>query len=112
MPGQTQFINYTLTKTDKADVEAHIKQPGWLESAIDAVLSSEFRIVLSFDLKAECFVAFIFPQGDDHTLNGYSISSRGSTAAKALAVVLWKHTVLYDGAWPKGQKGQVYPVDL
>jgi len=112
VPGQTQFINYTLTKTDKADVQAHLASENWLEQAIEKVLTADFRIVLSYDIKQEAFVAFVFPQGEAHAFSGYSISSRGSSASKALAVVLWKHIVLYDGSWPKGDKGQKYPVDL
>jgi hypothetical protein len=112
LPGQTKFINYDLTKADKADVSAHIQQEGWIEQSIEAVLKGNFRIVISFDTKQECFLAFIFPQGESGAYSGYSISARGSTSTKALAVVLWKHVVLYDGSWPKDDGGRRYPVDL
>jgi len=112
MPGKVQFINYTLTKTDKADVTAHMNDTDWMTDAQDAVQKAGFRLVLSYDAKQECFVAFVFPQGEEGAFQGYSISSRGSTSKAALAVVLWKHLVLYDGSWPLEPQGKRFPVDI
>lgn len=112
VPGKTQFINYDLSKEDKKAVADYILQDGWIEASLHTMLEAGFRAVLDYDTKQEVFTAMVFPKGEDGPFAGYSISSRGSTAIKALAVVIWKHVVLYNGDWPKAQGGKNRPVDL
>jgi hypothetical protein len=112
VPGKTKFINYDLTKEDKKAVLSLLASEGWLEQALHTTMEAELRVVLDYDAKQGSFSAMVFPKGEDGAFAGYSISARGSTAIKAAAVVLWKHTVLYSGIWPVDQANKGRQVDL
>jgi hypothetical protein len=98
---QVEFINYDLTKEDKAKLhEWRATRDFSLEMLIDTIVDSSYNLSVKFDAYNHCFGAFLTPRLPDTANAGYILTGRGSTACAAITGVLFRHFVLFEGEWP------------
>lgn len=97
-----EFINRELTE------EERIACKGWEFSDSDAwywlqKLSDDwYKITFRFDEYNNCSACWLLPDKLDKENSGLILTGRGSSPMKALKQAVYKHTVLFDGIWPRG----------
>lgn len=95
----SQFIQYELDDAQLKELKA-VEMTG--DDILDAVLeeiTNGYKFTIKYDSYSDCFGVFM--QDSDGTTGngGYILTGRGSTPAKALKQVLWKHRTCLDGSW-------------
>lgn len=105
--GDVIFINYDLTESERAACKKWCVLLDDLDAAMVRAVEEGYRLSLKWDTFSECHAAFML-RSDEEKLNaGYILTGRGSTSAKALRQMLFKHFMLFEGdwgAWAKARK--------
>lgn len=100
------FVQYELSKDEQASCK------GWLVDAVDLLdvmektIDGGYKFTLKYDEYGQCGCAFMFPASPDSVNSGRVLTGRGSTVAKALKQVLFKHHVVFEGSWPSDGVGR------
>lgn len=96
-----EFINYSLTKDDKARFKA------WISSAdfapwdlLDKLTESGYSISTKYDDYGDCYAAYIGCVSKDNPNSGYILTGRASGSAMAVFSVLYRHLVIFEQDWP------------
>lgn len=100
--GEVQFINYDLTPDDKRRFKAWAHENAGMDlfTIMDEVAEQNLNFSVKYDTFEGCFAAFLIPTPANEKLKGWLLAGRGSTAFSAVAGVLFRHLVLFEGDWP------------
>jgi len=101
----SEFINHDLTKEEKEAYYEWREDIQAVNAAWTAALTDNYRINTKLDEYNDCFASFIIPDdGSDNA--GYILAGRGGNALRAVSEALFKHSVIFGGAWrPDGGHG-------
>lgn len=96
----SQFVNYDLTADDKAAFKkwAHEQiQDAW--DMVDKLLDSGYHVSIKRDTYNGCYGCFVICKSANDPNNGYILTGRGTTSQAALLGALYRHLVIFEGAW-------------
>jgi hypothetical protein len=96
---QMQFVNYDLTVSDKAT----LKKAGPLNDDVLKTLAQlakeGYKVSISWDSYSDCVQAFLIGASSSCVNHGFILTSRANELSKALAALVFKHSVVFDGVW-------------
>lgn len=98
---RSEFINYDLTKDDKARFKAWISGNGfdpW--DIIDKLIESGYTLAIKPDSYHDCYAAYIQPVSEDNPNTGYILSGRAGSGSMAALGALFRHLVVFECEWP------------
>lgn len=98
---RSEFINYDLTKDDKARLKQWLASPSfdpW--DAIDKLIEAGYTVSVKPDKYHDCVAAYIQPVDEDNPNFGYILSGRAGSASMAVAGALFRHLVVFEQDWP------------
>lgn len=101
-----EFIRYELDKSQQADCKAWVVSADDILSTLDKLIDDGYKISVKFDDYNECYGCFMQLSTGEGTNHGYILTSRGSTAAKALKQLFYKHYQALDGDWTSAAERQ------
>lgn len=93
------FVQYELDKDQQKACKDHEITTDQLFDECLALISDGYRISLQFDSYGECYGCFMHTRDEHHHNFGFMLTGRGSTPAKALKQLIYKHRVCLDGDW-------------
>lgn len=94
-----KWVNYDLTKQDKAKMVEVLSNDEDLYAGLELLIKQKHRVSFGWDGNAEAFVAFAFPDKDHPTHAGMALSARSRTALGALMGLVYRHVVVFDCKW-------------
>lgn len=103
-----QFVNYDLTAEDKVAFKAWASEnsgDGMFDLMLK-VLEDGFNLSCKWSDFEGCHTAFLISTDKNPKLKGWLLSGRGSSPFGAIAGVLFRHIVLFDGSWPTREDRQ------
>jgi hypothetical protein len=98
---EVQFVNFDFTPEQKATFKAWLSEN--YDKAFDMmqnVVDGGYNLSVKIDEKAHGYAAFLTCQNDKSPNKGWILSGRGSHPINAILSVMYRHEVLFDGAWP------------
>lgn len=100
-----EFVNYTLTKEHEQPLHEFMqKKFNTAEKVIEEIVALNYTVKIGFYPDNEAYGVFLAPQKDNHTNKGKMMSSWSDDLIEALAMVLYKHIVIFDGQeWETNQ---------
>lgn len=96
---QFQFVNYDLTKEDKAALKKANPTTEQVLTSILQLTKEGYKLSISWDNYSDCPQAILIGSAPTCSNHGYMISSRASSIEKALAALVYKHLTVFDGVW-------------
>jgi len=103
---ESTFINRELTQEETAELRIWRNDIGTVDHEWGLALADGYKINTKHDDYNDCFAAFALP-GEGSSNSGYILVGRGGTPYRAVAQLLYKHAVIFCGAWTlSGGQGQ------
>lgn len=96
---QMQFVNYDLTKGDKDTLKKADPQPDDVFRTLAALAKEGYKISISWDDYSDCVQCFLIGAKPAVANHNFILTSRASSLFKALASLVYKHSVVFDGVW-------------
>lgn len=96
------WVNVTLTAADANEFDAWLNTGG-LWSVFEAACDAGLKLTLTRQWNEGVYLASVFQRDTEHVNAGLMVSARSSTAARALAKVLWVCEYKLPGEWPRSQ---------
>jgi hypothetical protein len=96
--GDSEFINYELTKAEKGELKGYCMDPIDLDAELEGVINYGAKITVKYDERNNCYVAFGFV-GDDHEAAGHILTGRGGSVSRSLRQLAFKHHHVLGGDW-------------
>lgn len=94
------FVDIILSQGDKEKLASESLLPDDFVGVLEYFHQNGYKISFSPDKAHQCVIATITGVEDDCLNVGYSLSGRGPSIEKALAVLWYKHSVLAsEGLW-------------
>lgn len=93
------FVNYTMTKEDKARCKVWLLTLDDMDSAAIKLAEEGYKFSLKWDAYSEAFAAFLSTTEEKTGNVGYLLAGRGSTPLKALKQAMFIHWVVFEGNW-------------
>lgn len=100
---EIQFVNYDFTPEEKVTFKAWRKTAD--KDVWDAMVrlnESGYSMSCKYDLRGECFAAFITCVKEESPNFGWVLPGRGSTPLSAVMGAMFRHWQLFDEQWPTG----------
>ena len=97
--GDNNFINYSLSNEQKAELKAKPFSPEDFDSLLDQVTDSGYKVSFSYDTFNECYAVFLTPKDEKSINKGLILTARGSTNIKAFKQACYLHFTLFDENW-------------
>lgn len=94
---QKQFINYTLTETDKEQLKALTLDDKRIFDMLQEATSQGYEIKLAYNNKLKTFSATLFTTQYTPDNAGLALSGLGRTIKGATASALYKHLIVFKG---------------
>jgi len=99
-PSWKGFINCELSPEDKITLKTtDILQTYPVETTVEELVSLGYKLSQSKDWKNDSYLASLTDNAPDSPTNGYCLTARGGTPAKAMAALFYKHFVLLEDGW-------------
>lgn len=96
-----QFINYSLTETDKTQFAAWLRQLEGNEwDIVDKVVDGGYSITVKNDTFNDCVGCFLSTPDEKSENYGFILTGRGRSGRMALFGALFRHLVLFEQDWP------------
>jgi len=108
--GDSTFVNRELSKDELADYRSWRSNVDDVDLVWREAVDSGYKFTVRYDDRNNCSVAFMFPDdGGDNF--GFILTGRGGTPYRAVSECLYKHHVLFGGAWFEASSGPSGPND-
>lgn len=98
---RSEFINYDLTKDDKARFKAWVSGSTfdpW--DLIDKLIEGGYSLSIKPDSYHDCCAAYIQPTSEGNPNSGYILSGRAGCGSMAVLGALFRHLVIFEQEWP------------
>lgn len=101
-PAQTWkgFISCELSNEDKHTLKTtdiFVSYP--LETTIASLVTLGYKVSQNRDWKNDSYLASLTDNDPESPTNGYTLTGRGGSPAKAMAALFYKHFVLLEDGW-------------
>lgn len=93
------FINWSLTKEQKAEVKAWSPDVEEVDEIEAEIIQENCKITRSYDDFASCYSCSIVPTNKHKTNHGYILVGKGSTPLKAFKQAVYIHKQVFAGDW-------------
>lgn len=93
------WINYDLTKQDKAKLAEYFADGEVLERGLSTLAGGGYKLQITFDTWAEAYAVYVFPGTQSPVNKGMALASRARTVHGALCGVVFRHFCVFDGNW-------------
>lgn len=94
-----QFVNYDLSKENKAEIKAWQPTFDDLDNCFVKLTEASIRVTFKYDDYNHCESCFLTPIDPKSPNTGLILGGRGSTPLRAFKQVWYIHSVLFDGNW-------------
>jgi len=109
--GDITFIAVNLTDAEKLVAEKWIKNGVDLQQALEGVLSSEYKLGLTYDVRNGAYICSITDRREDSKFFAYCYSLRARDPITAFLRVAWLHAVHLEGDWEGLVASSTRPAD-
>lgn len=99
------FVQYELNDAQLTQLKGMDNDGDTLLDAVLEEVDNGYKFTIKFDTFSEAYACWMLPDSAEHINTGLILSGRGSTPAKALKQLLYKHRVCLDGDW-RGHAGR------
>jgi len=93
------FLDRRLTDDEIAALDESKPKPSELWAAVDDILSSGYRFILSYNKRTKLASVTLVDDDPDRKTGGYALSSSDTDGAGALKMAVFKHVVLLERDW-------------
>ena len=94
------FIDLRLDEQQKAEFLAWAAEsPATWTDDLQEMLAEGLNLSIKFDAENSTFIASVMGAGITNSNERYCLTARSDVWTEALALVVYKHVVLMDGAW-------------
>lgn len=93
------FLDLRLSEDQLAALDESKPKPSELWAAIDDIISSDYRFILSYNKRTKLASVTLVDDNPDRKTGGYALSSADSDGAGALKMAVYKHVVLLERDW-------------
>jgi hypothetical protein len=97
--GSLRFLNQKLTADEKDVFELWFADPAKCDGAVTEALHTGYKLTIQHQRDTDAFNGLLFPPRDGGINDGLCISSKSANWYKAVAMCVFKHTVLAKGNW-------------
>lgn len=94
-----KFVQYELDKEQQKECKAYELSNDELFDSLIEEISNGYQFTLKWDDYNECYGVFMSTRDTDSLNFGFILTGRGSTPAKCLKQVLYKHRTCLAGEW-------------
>lgn len=96
--GEMEFINVALTEQQKDEFKVWSKSKGeTIADDIGQAMVNDYRLSCNWDDNNQCFIATLTGKEDQDFNAKKALSARSDDWFEAMALVLYKHIVIFDG---------------
>lgn len=99
----TQFVDISLAGVTEKDIELAFGDGDTLADALSGLLSSGYRLGISYDSGRDCFIASLTCKADGSPNEGCTVTSFAASWYQALMVTCYKHFKVAGEVWPKAR---------
>jgi hypothetical protein len=99
-----EFVKRELSVQEQAQCKAWSVTDADLWNQIEVYIEEGYKLTLKWDDYSNSYAAWMQPIDSEHDNWGYILSGRGSTPAKAVKQLFFKHTAVLDGQWGNGEQ--------
>lgn len=93
-----RFVNYRLTKEDKAKFDKQYKtDAAELLREFAIMVGTGHRVTINWDDENVCYIVSVMGKEEGHSNYNKCLTARSDDLFEAQALVAWKHTNLFNG---------------
>jgi len=96
---EARFVQLELTDEQAKSLKATQVSADEIFAQMEKMIDDGYKFTIKFDGYGDCIGAWCQAATPDGPNSGIILTGRGSSAAKALKQLLYKHHVLLDGDW-------------